>query len=46
MAGLQAPAEVIEDLEQAIADMVQVLVKDGPKFDYKGWKKKWQQAQK
>ena len=45
-ASLEVPSEVSGDLENTISDMVEAIAKDDPKFDYKGWKKRWQQAQK
>jgi hypothetical protein len=45
-ASLEVPADVSKDLENTISDMVKAIVADDPKFDFKGWKKRWQQAQK
>jgi hypothetical protein len=45
-ASLDVPSIVSGDLENTISDMVKAIVSDDPKFDFKGWKKKWQQAQK
>ena len=45
-ASLEVPANVSGDLENTISDMVEAIVTDDPKFDFKGWKKRWQQAQK
>ena len=45
-ASLEVPSDVSGDLENTISDMVEAIVTDDPKFDFKGWKKRWQQAQK
>ncbi|HJX24768.1 MAG TPA: hypothetical protein VJ252_01320 [Chthoniobacterales bacterium] len=45
-ASLEVPSVVSGDLENTISDMVEAIATDDPKFDYKGWKKRWQQAQK
>jgi len=46
MAGLTVLGEVSDELEKTVADMVQAIVEDDAKFDFKAWKKKWDQASK
>ena len=46
MSYLDVPAAVSEDLENTISDMIQAIVTDDPVFDYKQWKKSWQQARR
>ncbi len=43
-ASLEVPADVSGDLENTISDMVNAIVTEDPKFDYKGWKKRWQNS--
>ncbi len=46
MTYLDVPAAVAEDLVNIISDMVQAIVADNPDFDYKQWRKSWQQARR
>lgn len=45
-AGLEVVGDVSADLEATVASMVEAIVKDEPKFNFKAWKKKWQQSHK
>jgi hypothetical protein len=46
VASLEVPSSVSDDLENTISGMVEAIVVDDPKFDFEGWKKKWQEAKK
>jgi hypothetical protein len=44
MAALGVLSGVSGDLESTVEDMVQSIVADDPKFDYKAWKQRWRKV--
>lgn len=44
MPELDVPADVSDDLEKKIADLVQKITAGDSKFNYKEWKQKWDKA--